>query len=351
MIKSDFVEKVQGIGKNIDTIIDLNNKIDEIGIDKLKDISNMDIDVLSRSIASSKYIMGMKDQVTCLNDNMDKIRKVYEINEDITEVADQEDNINDIGDAIDDIEEIANNIDIIKSALSIKPMVDELVSMRELMISTLGMRADIDEFNRAVHRQEVVLNEINDIYENVKSDMTKTSEMMHSLAILDKRVDEKVKLVSNKLDQMREFSIKVEHLKSNEKPYSAYDAEKNILELGIPQGKTGPKGNYKGDKGDPGRNGKDFSPSYKGPISQRKRFDNFPAGISFLSLDEIPTMIYFKKSDALADWTEGQPFGTCNGEDMKITIENAEKVGGYTVDQIVSFIEQKVKEMIYGRTR
>ena len=63
-----------------------------------------------------------------------------------------------------------------------------------------------------------------------------------------------------------------------------------------------------------GKDGKDFSASFYGLKRELSRYGNSVKGTSFVSLDESPTMIYFKISDALDDWSQGQAFGISNGE-------------------------------------
>ena len=65
----------------------------------------------------------------------------------------------------------------------------------------------------------------------------------------------------------------------------------------------------KGDEGEPGKPGSDFQPTLMGPKQEMFRYGSRPRGTSYLSLDELPTMLYFRKSDTQNDWTEGQPFG------------------------------------------
>ncbi len=75
----------------------------------------------------------------------------------------------------------------------------------------------------------------------------------------------------------------------------------------------------------------------KGLLLDKNKYNNYPTGTSFLSLDEIPTMIYFRKSNAMNDWTEGQPFGVSNGgysdEDKGIDI-----VEGINIDELTTHI-------------
>ena len=73
-----------------------------------------------------------------------------------------------------------------------------------------------------------------------------------------------------------------------------------------PQGPQGPQGE-KGDKGDVGNDGLNYSPSYTGPSAERYVYDDYVKGTSYLAWDT--GLLYFKKSNSSADWTEGISFG------------------------------------------
>ena len=75
------------------------------------------------------------------------------------------------------------------------------------------------------------------------------------------------------------------------------------------QGETGPVGpqGEKGDKGDVGNDGTNYQPNYTGPLSERYVYNDYVKGTSYLAWDN--GMLYFKKSNSSADWTEGISFG------------------------------------------
>lgn len=94
-----------------------------------------------------------------------------------------------------------------------------------------------------------------------------------------------------------------------------------------PQGERGPEGERgpvgprgvqgeagaKGDKGEPGTS---YQPSYLGTEAERHLYDGYMRDISFLATDT--GLLYFKLSNAYADWSEGISFGRGpKGEDGK----------------------------------
>ncbi len=93
--------------------------------------------------------------------------------------------------------------------------------------------------------------------------------------------------------------------------------EKVVLNVGPPgnpgdPGDPGDKGD-KGDKGDPGddgytgEDGADFAPDEVGPASGRSAFDS--ALKNFAYLEDDTSLIFFKLSDTVGDWSAGMTFG------------------------------------------
>ena len=78
-----------------------------------------------------------------------------------------------------------------------------------------------------------------------------------------------------------------------------------------------------------------------GRKEQRNRYANRPVGFSFLSLDESPTMIYFRKSNALDDWTDGNPFGSSDGGYAKKS-QDAERFAGMTLAELTAYIKTRL---------
>jgi hypothetical protein len=134
--------------------------------------------------------------------------------------------------------------------------------------------------------------------------------------------------------RLHTFEVKTFTIEPDRKGYSKYEQDKNTLNLFIPKGEEGDKGEKgdagrrgqrgvpgtaveKGDVGESGitgRDGKNFRVDIYGMKRERSIYGNRAVGTSFLSLDENPTMIYFRKSNTLDDWTSGQPFGISHGD-------------------------------------
>ena len=98
------------------------------------------------------------------------------------------------------------------------------------------------------------------------------------------------------LNEITGLSATALSLVANSSATAMYDSGTGVLTLGIP---SGPKG----DTGD------SFQVNASGPIAGRSAYDGAASGFSYLSLDESPTNIYFKKTDTNADWSTGVSFG------------------------------------------
>jgi len=76
----------------------------------------------------------------------------------------------------------------------------------------------------------------------------------------------------------------------------AYNSTSGKLTFNIPQGPKGPKG-------------ESFNSDERGTLANRSIYDGQGEGFSYLATDVTPSTIYFKASDADADWDGGSPFG------------------------------------------
>ena len=68
------------------------------------------------------------------------------------------------------------------------------------------------------------------------------------------------------------------------------------------RGERGPQG-VQGPKGEVGPQGESFNPNVTGALADRLKYDNEPTNFTFLDADTLT--IYYKKSDASGDWSDG----------------------------------------------
>ena len=76
-----------------------------------------------------------------------------------------------------------------------------------------------------------------------------------------------------------------------------------------PQGEKGDRGEIgpQGLKGEAGVDGTNYQPDYEGLEADRRVYDDYVRGTSYFAWDT--GKLYFKRSNGLADWTDGIEFG------------------------------------------
>ena len=107
---------------------------------------------------------------------------------------------------------------------------------------------------------------------------------------------EQAAIAKQKADLILAIKAQGVQLASGQTATATYNSATNTFTFGIPSG-------LQGERGDA------FVVNMTGLIGSRSAYDGALKGFSYLSLDETPTKIYFKKSDTLADWTAGVAFG------------------------------------------
>ena len=337
-----FIKDVEEVRVKIDAISSLLHLLTPDAIDSIKKMSSLDVELIEKVIIASEKIQESRRDVLLVENGLHSIRRVVEMQNQVQYVSDARQNIGLVAGKIEDVSAVAEDIVFVRASVAMKPMIDETLALSVKMDAVLDMEEDMKDFIKTADRMEVVLKTMNQHRISVKEDLESSVNILNAITIAEKRIDEKVKYIENIESNIQTFNVVVEHVGPNEEAKHSFGRESNTLKLVIPQGKTGEKGNHKGDKGEPGSNGTNFEPSYMGTVINRARYNAYPVGTSYLSLDEIPTMIYFRKSNAINDWTEGQPFGVSNGgysdEDKGIDI-----VDGINIDELTTHILQNMK--------
>ena len=101
-------------------------------------------------------------------------------------------------------------------------------------------------------------------------------------------------LATQKSNEIKNLTAQGQTLTAGSQAYASFNPSDGKLTIGIPAG-------LKGDKGD------SFTINSSGITAQRALYNNQIKGWSFLDLET--STIYFKVSDASADWSLGAPFG------------------------------------------
>ena len=177
----------------------------------------------------------------------------------------------------------------------------------------------IQKVNAIYTQLEVLLGlNINTIEKNISniSAMAQDVTLKHnSVVLLAQDVDIKSSEVKN-------LSVEVLSLAMGESPTIDYNSSLRKLIIGIPRGDKGKKG----DRGDA------FKVDVFGLASDKTTYDNLPRYASFLAVDT--STLYFKISDASADWSSGVSFGKgdhgINGLNLTIDSIKNNNDGTYT---------------------
>ena len=127
---------------------------------------------------------------------------------------------------------------------------------------------------------------------NANLSTTKASEASTSASVAANKALE----ATQRADEIKGITAQATTLVAGSPASSSYNPVDGKFTFGIPQGP-------KGDRGAA------FNVDASGPIAGRTAYDGGATGFSYLSLDEIPTQIYFKKSGVSGDWSAGVAFG------------------------------------------
>jgi len=171
----------------------------------------------------------------------------------------------------------------------------------------------------AVADNEFNINAVNDNKLNIDAVFAKLTEltnistnMVQILASADNAAIASDKAGEAKAyrDELTALTAEAQTLDAGQSVKVTYDVNTGVWLISIPKGD-------KGDKGDA------FQVNSVGALADRGLYDSQQKGFSFLALDE--SKIYFKLSDADADWSAGSPFGKGEKGDQGVGISGITK--------------------------
>lgn len=334
------------------------------------EIKNLDLEQIGKILEAAKKIESAKRDILTAENGLHDIREVLKVQNQVKYVSDIRDQIGMVaGYRGEDVVKVSENLAVISLIPNMTEDITAVLDMRPILEKVLSMEENIDDMVAVAEQIRHGVQTAEDLYLNTKECQMGANNVLNEIRIREKVIDEKLRKMEDIKSQMEDFSVDVDFIASGLAGSSRYSRTRNTLELRIPEGQTGPKGDSvqgergikgapgipgtavkQGEKGDPGRDGVDFAPSLVGLKREMARYGNRPKGTSYLSLDESPVMIYFKVSDALNDWTEGQPFGINYSDEVEVTVKNSERLGGYTLEQIYKHIESALERITDGNT-
>jgi len=358
----NYGEKMQQFLGSIDEMMALKDVVTPEFMENIKDVKSMlgsfDIEDAKEVSAAATVLSAYSTEIQTVQNGLPEIKRVVEMQNQVHFVSDARQNIGLVAGSIEDVKALAEYKHVMGAAVAMQPMIDEMLAMSVKMDAVLDMEEDIDTLIKTSYRMSVVLDEVKEVKDEALSFLEQSKLIELRIIRKEKLIDEKFKKIQGMVDDMQGFSVDVRFSEHSSPANTSYNAEENRLTLIVPAGKPGPKGDdgepgdrgpdgaavhrgLPGKDGKTGKQGRDFSVNAMGPKVQLKRYANRPVGFSFLSLDESPTMIYFRQSNALDDWTDGQPFGSSDGGYAKRS-QDTERFSGMTLAELTAYIKTKI---------
>lgn len=326
-----FAQDIQELKPKIDEIMSAVQTLSPENISILRKANSIDFDQVEKVVTASNKIKDSQKDILLIENGIHDIREVVAIQNQVRYVSDIRDQISilagdrgkefsKISESIADIELVQNMTDDIRLVLELRSAIEKVIKMEDKI-------EELSQLNDSIH-EGIRISE--DLQLRTKQSEESAVNILNEIKIRERNIDEKLKKMERFQEGFENLDVRTTHLPSTADAYARFSKSDWVLELGVPSGKVGPQGekgerglqgpigipgvaSREGKEGKPGKDGKDFSVSASGRYVDRPKYGNRPTGTSFLSLDEVPVTIYFKRSDELNDWTEGQPFGLHSG--------------------------------------
>ncbi len=361
---TSFAKNVESIGTNMKDLISLSDNLEDIK--SLNDsFLSLNTKMLEKIVIASEKIEASRQDILLVENSIHDIRAVAEMKKQVSLVSSIGDSIGLIAGCTDDIKRAADYANVFGGVAAMKPMIEETLKLSIKMDLVLDLEEKMDSMLAVEKRLDAKIKVMNGIeHRTSKSEMLAVN-MLNKISTKEKTIEEKLKEIKKLHIQFTEFNVDIGFVDHKHDSSSNYNSLTHTLSLKIKEGEPGVKGDQgeegspgrrgipgtavakgdDGEKGDKGKDGNNFIINVMGKKRELAIYGNRPVGTSFLSLDEIPCMIYFRKSNVLNDWTKGQPFGVSNGgyidDDRGIDIVN-----GININELTSHILKNMK----GRT-
>lgn len=329
-----FADGMKEVIANLEPILAISEILTTERVAQIGKLSDIDVGKMNKAIKSAKFLKDNSKRYESLIEYLPEISNVNQIRRDIIDVANMRSILSIVSSKSGQISAVNELAPSIIQCNGLEPTLKDVVAMKPEIEEVLKNADKIEDINQTASDMQGALQQMEDMYLKIGVKFNEMKEMEANIAAEAKSVRDNLELIRLAHKELQEFQIKTFIIESDRKGYSKYESSENTLNLFIPKGQEGEKGDKGeigrrgqrgipgtatnqgaiGETGQPGRNGNDFAINIYGMLREKSMYGNRPVGTSFLSLDETPTMIYFRKSNALDDWTEGQPFGIGNGD-------------------------------------
>ena len=340
---------MKSVINHLEDILHVNTILTPEMIEKINKSSIVDAVKIDKLSKSAQFIESKKETLDGLHANISIMDDLVGMKEEISTASSMK----------DDVKRLLENKNDIAKLISMKKDISAIVEMKQLLSDIKDMKDDIsyvsdmkDDIELAANISEKIRDDIlrlEVIRDNVSDAEERISKKLSDAEEINTRTISLLKNIENKILTLKNISVSSCQINSDEEFRSEYDSKTNTIKLYVPKAKDGKRGE-KGDRGDRGdrgipgiatnqgkqgepgingRNGENFKVDIYGMKKEMSMYGNRAVGTSFVSLDESPSMIYFRKSNSLDDWTDGQPFGISHGD--------------FSVEEIASLVVELLK--------
>lgn len=329
----NFADGMKEVIRNLEPILAVADILTVERIELLGKLSDIDVGKMKKAIKAVKTLESHKLLFGGILNMSPAIEAVAKMERDIVDVHNMRDMIGVVAGSCEPIKAINELAPSIIKCNGMEPTLVGILDMKEDISQVLVNLDKIEDINATAQGMQNALQQMEDMYLKTKKLYSSIEEDKLEIARQAQLVQINLDAMKTIQNQLHDFQVKSHTIESDRKGYSRYESSENTLNLFIPQGKEGAKGEIgegrrgqrgipgtatnqgaTGDVGRAGRDGDDYNINIFGMLREKSIYGNRPVGTSFLSLDESPCMIYFRKSNTLDDWTDGQPFGLSHGD-------------------------------------
>jgi len=364
-MSAKFSDKLAEVQANIEPLLIASKMLNPEVIEAIKRLAVVDFTEMQHMLVCAEKVDFARKNISQVEQYLPQIRTLAGITDVLKDVDKNQAKINIVSKLKKNIEEVAASDTEIRAILAMKPMIEDILSLAPKLDMVLDVKEELQEVTFIANTLRDQIKQTEKNQERAEKSVEQAANMLGKMNIVEHRIDEKLKEMQRIEKTIKNLTVSVTHVGSEVKPSSRYDNASNTLKLAIPSGREGKKGEKGprgvtgkqgkpgtasniGKTGETGRDGENFSIDLYGNKRDLMKYGNRPVGTSFLSLDETPSMIYFRKSNALDHWTDGQPFGVSNG-DIKLLVDNAQRLNGFTLEEIFSHVEKSVNNILNSK--
>ncbi len=354
---TNFASNVEKIGSNMDELMRLSGEIDNLkGVSNLlSQFNQKELNLLSAGIDEIKY---QQKNIGVVANGLGDIKNVVSIQNQVSKVSDN----------IDLVSQSVGSIGLMNNIIDQRSNMDYVIRNEKHYLKLISMHSDIEaaieiskEIESVASLAEDLKKEtskIEKLKKKAEAYLAESKEVLVNVINVKKSLAKDVEFIRSAKEDMVTLDIDVNFLEYGTESHAEYILKTNTLRLYIQEGRPGIRGEAgidgrqgvpgsavqkgdRGEKGDSGDTGRDLVINQMGNLSKRKKFGNRPIGFSFLALDKTPTMLYFRKSNTLDDWTDGIPFGASDGVYAR-NAGNTERFMGMSLAEFTTYIQNRL---------